>query len=151
VVRSRENFMIAVIKHPGREPQVYHSKLGLEDLQAIVGGNIEVIPLVPGVDLVANEEAMYAGPEGDPLPQNAAGILGPLMILGSSENGDFRSLTMEEVLQALSYLERFKDELHPMYSHPDQPAIQIHFGTREEYEEMMKEQERIRKQRWEGE
>lgn len=142
--------MSVVVKFPGTPAAALSAPelLSLESLQTLVGGYIEVVPLAPGVDLVCNEEATYAGPGGGPLEQNAAGILGPLVILGSTDDGDFRQLTPAEVEQALAYLERFKDECHPLLS--GGPMFEVWYGTQADLDARhVAGAERLRR-RWEG-
>jgi len=107
--------MKVIKKKVGEDPVVLDVEVTYEFMNESVGGFIEVVPIGPnGVDVVCNEEGMFSGPGGGPLPQNAAGFLGDILIVGhDNESGDPRSLTDEEVRKGLAYLERFKDVKHP--------------------------------------
>ncbi len=103
---AKEEAMLAdtitvLLVEPGEYPQVIEAKTGLEDLQALVGGNIEVTyPFDDNVGLIMNEEGKIEG-----LPLNRAlrddngeiydVVAGPFLVAGLTEDS-FGSLTQEQ-------------------------------------------------------
>ena len=107
----------AIRKNVGEPAEVIEVDQSLEFWQSVVGGYVQSVPLGPEVSVLCNEEGMFSGPDGGPLPQNAAGYLGNILIVAvDSEEGDPRSLTETEVRKGLRYLEVFDKVRHPMHS-----------------------------------
>jgi len=104
----------AITKKVGESPVQFDGELDYEFVSGFVGGYIEMVPIGPGVDVICNEEGMFAGSDGGPLPQNAAGFLGNILIVAvDTDSGEFRSLTDEELRKGFAYLQVFKDVVHP--------------------------------------
>lgn len=93
----------AVVVRPLSAPVAENIDAGLDGLQALVEGYIEVISLAPGIDAYVNEEAIILGlpinrvlitsrdlgwPNEELLP-----ICGTIVILGVDADGDVRPLT----------------------------------------------------------
>lgn len=106
--------MKAIRKNVDELAWVIDVDLSYEFMVATVGGFIQMVPIGPNVDIVCNEEGMFAGPDGGPLPFNAAGYLGNILIVASGDDGEHRDLTDEEQRKGLAYLERYKDLKHDL-------------------------------------
>ncbi len=107
--------MKAIIKKVGEPAQLYDGPITYEFMNSTVGGFIQMVPVGPnGVEVVCNEEGMFAGPGGAPLPQNAAGFLGDvLMVAVDAESGDCRDMTAEELRKGFRYFEVLAGVQHP--------------------------------------
>lgn len=93
--------------------------LSLNDCQILVGGNIEIVPTgIPGVDAVCNEEGMFCGEGGEPLPANVCGLLGDFLILAYDDEGDQRDMTDLELVEVGMWLERNRSKKHPIHRDP---------------------------------
>ncbi len=100
----------------GQKPVLHTVENSLEALQKEVGGFIQMVPVLPPfVDLVCNEEGMFAGPNGGPLPANSCGILGDFLFVAHDSNGEMRSLTIEEVGQIYWWHRDHQNDIHPMF------------------------------------
>jgi len=106
--------MKAIRKNVGMSAEVIDVDLTYDFEAATVGGYIQMVPIGPSIDIVCNEEGMYAGPNGGPLPFNAAGYLGNILIVATDNEGDHRDMTDEELRKSLAYLERYKDLKHDL-------------------------------------
>lgn len=118
--------MKAIQKKAGRPAVVIDSRLSLKDMQAAVGGCIEMVPVGPGVRAVVNEDGMTAGEGGGPLPANACGLLGDFLVVAIGEDGSPRGLTGEEERKAMAWLARGEGVPHP--SAAGEPAVWLRFG-----------------------
>lgn len=69
-----------------RTPVVSDGPLGLERLQALVGGYIEMVALPDGTELVINEEGRLHG-----LPRNPVYpfVVGPVVVGRATSDGEF--------------------------------------------------------------
>ncbi len=95
---------------PGGAPRVEEMAEGLEIMQALVGGMIEVRPLEPGIDLWFNEEGIGLGLEPNRVFTDDSGvewpILGKIFISGhDASTGESVSLTPEQVTKWLARVE----------------------------------------------
>lgn len=96
------NDKVSAIYCPASGPAVIRQiGQGLDDLQALVGGYIEMVTAVPGVYLVVNENGWMDG-----LPENqcihVGPILGDAVFVGSPRRGyKFRSLRTDDLLQLI--------------------------------------------------
>ena len=107
--------MKAIIKKVGEPAQLFDGTLSYEFVSEAVGGYIQAVPLGPEIDVYCHEEGMYAGPDGGPLPHNAAGYIGDIMVVATdTRSGEWRSMTDEELRKGFRYLELFKDARHPI-------------------------------------
>lgn len=88
---------IHVLKvEPGKAPESLEISNTLETMQKIVDGYIEVCDLDDGICLVCNEEGKLRGLEANRrIGQDI--ILGTFFLVGSDEEGDFCSLTAEQM------------------------------------------------------
>ena len=103
---------IRVLKvEPDKYPEVITIKNELEDMQAIVGGWIEVCPIAEDVAIVCNEEGKINGLELNRPIYNANGeiidiIAGTFFVAGDDySTGEFVSLTDEQIEK---YTNQFK-------------------------------------------
>ncbi len=74
--------MKAIRKNVGVAAEVIDVNVNYDFMSKTVGGYIQMVPIGPNVEIVCNEEGMFAGPGGTPLPFNAAGYLGNILIIG---------------------------------------------------------------------
>jgi uncharacterized protein (DUF736 family) len=92
--------MRAVIYRVGQEPTVESIDDSLSGMQSIVGGYIETVYLDGEIILVCNEEGKMTG-----LPANRSlrgdVIMGDCFITAANEEGDFVSLTDEQMKKAM--------------------------------------------------
>lgn len=97
-----EDTITVLLVEPHAHPKVIEAKTGLEDLQQLVGGDIEVVyPFEDNVGLIVNEEGKING-----LPLNRAlrdekgeiydVIAGSFLVTGLTEDS-FGSLTQEQI------------------------------------------------------
>ena len=90
-----------VVYRVGQEPQVETIEDSLAGMQSVVGGYIETVGIDGDIILVCNEEGKMVG-----LPANRSLrgdiIVGDCFITAAGEEGDFVSLTDEQVKRAKS-------------------------------------------------
>lgn len=100
--------IIAVIKKPYQKPETVAIDNGLEALQKIVGGNIDVVYL-PNIDDIhgyCNDEGIFCGMEPNFYrPDYGDAILGPAVFMSSGAGGESESLSPEQVKRITEYLE----------------------------------------------
>lgn len=115
----------AILKKPGEEAVLFVGDPSYEFVSEFVGGYIQAVPIGPEIDVYCHEEGVHAGEDGGPLPHNAAGFIGPILILATnSRTGEWRSMTDEEIRKGLAYLATFKDCRHPaLDGDPCMPCI----------------------------
>jgi hypothetical protein len=107
--------MKAIRKEVGKPAEVIDLDMTYEFQRATVGGYIQMVPIGPGVEVVCNEEGMFAGPGGTPLPQNAAGYLGNILIVAvDPDEGECIDMTPEQLRKGLAYLERYAELKHDL-------------------------------------
>lgn len=99
----------------GKEPVLRTIENSLSSLQKEVGGYIQMVPVLPSVDLVCNEEGMFAGPNGEPLPANTCGILGDFLFVAYNTDGEMRGLTPDEVEKIYWWYRDHQNDIHPMF------------------------------------
>lgn len=89
----------------GSPPEVLDvpaDQLTLKYMQDAVGGYIDCVGILPEVSLICNDEGLYCGEDGGPLPANICGIYGNFLISAYKlADGETRSLTDSEVVAAL--------------------------------------------------
>lgn len=112
-IDENKEYHRVIYKEPGKEPEVIEIGKGLRAEQEIVGGNIEVVPFTNSTILVCNEEGKLDGL----LPNIKYGdfdtIAGTFFIIGDDEeNGDFRSLTEDEIDECIEKIEELSFELN---------------------------------------
>lgn len=112
----------------GEEPKVDWLAGDLESMQAFVGGSIDMVAIVDGVDLVCNDEGVLLD-----LPENGCGIRGPYFFAGTNEEGDTISLTDEQCQISLTYATVNRRVRHPGGG----PSVEV-FDT---WDEMMRAME----------
>lgn len=96
--------MRAIIVKPGEEPKVSRIGDSLEEMQAVVGGYIEVIRFHAfdgRVALISNEEGRLLG-----LPENRLGIRGTCFICGvnGTEITDIPEDLIDKTLEFLTWV-----------------------------------------------
>jgi hypothetical protein len=104
--------MKAILKKVGEDAKIIDADLSYDFMVKTVGGFIQMVPTAPCIDIVCNEEGMFAGPNGTPLPANDAGYLGDVLMLATGEDGEHRDMTAEELRKGLAYFQAGKGVLH---------------------------------------
>jgi Domain of unknown function (DUF3846) len=99
-----------VVVRVGAEPVVEQIDGSLESMQAIVGGDIEYVPLkhMREVDLVCNEDGISLA-----LKPNGCGILGTYFFTVSTDDGDPDSLDAEDIENVKNYVAKNRGVKHP--------------------------------------
>lgn len=97
--------VVVVVKEPGKAAERREINAGLEAMQAVVGGNIELVPW-GGFDLFCHEDGRIIGLEPnvqlpDTLPDP---VLGPVFVSKANEEGETVSLNEAEVKAAITML-----------------------------------------------
>ena len=106
--------MRAILKNVGEPAILFDGDISYEFMNSTVGGYVQMVPIGPEVEIVCNEEGMFAGPNGAPLPQNAAGFLGNIVIVAMDcDSGECRDMTDEELRRGFAYLAAFANVEHP--------------------------------------
>lgn len=100
-----DNLLKTVYVEPGKPPYEAEVLDTLEAKQKAVGGFIEPVYLDDDMILIGNEEAKLIGMPGNRRLESGGIIAGPFFLLGDAD-GDFRSLTDEEVH---TMMERFAE------------------------------------------
>ena len=100
--------IIAVIKKPYQKPETVTIDTGLEALQEIVGGNIDIVYL-PNTDDIhgyCNDEGLFIGLEPNFYrPDFGDAIVGPAVFMADDGKGGSVSLSPEQVKRITTYLE----------------------------------------------
>lgn len=93
---------ILIVK-PQKKPYIEVIDNTLEAFQSAVGGYIEVVPIDENILLVCNEEGRI---EGLPFNREVGGckIVGTFIITSSNAEGDFISLSEEQISKVQNYL-----------------------------------------------
>ena len=100
--------IIAVIKKPYQKPETVTIDKGLEPLQEIVGGCIDVVylPNIDDIHVFFNDEGLLIGMEPNFYrPDFGDAIVGPAVFMASGEDGESESLSPEQVKRITDYLE----------------------------------------------
>ena len=97
--------MRVLIVQPQGRPYVAEIENGLEPMQEIVRGSIEMVDLDESTSLVCNEEGKIQGLEGNRRIGRDI-IAGTFLICGFNEEGESISLTDKQILK---YYECFKE------------------------------------------
>lgn len=97
--------MKVLIVKPEEKPYVEEIENGLESMQEIVGGYIEMIDLDEKTSLVCNEEGKIQGLEGNRRIGRDI-IAGTFFLCGFNEDGESVSLTDDQISK---YYEIFKE------------------------------------------
>lgn len=92
----------------GEEAVLTPVEEGLKPLQALVGGMIETVTLSRGLILVCNEEGRLMGLPPNRYTVDYGVIVGDFFITASDEEGEFISLTDDQISLALTMLEGMK-------------------------------------------
>jgi hypothetical protein len=104
--------MKAILKKVGEDAKIIDESLSYDFMVKTVGGYIQLVPTAPYIDVVCNEEGMFAGPNGTPLPANDAGFLGHVLMTATGEDGEPRDMTPEELRKGMAYFQAGKGVLH---------------------------------------
>ena len=96
---KKEKELKIVLKKVGENPEIMNIENTLEKKQELVGGLIEVVPVLKNILLVCNEEGKL-----DNLLPNLIFpydyIAGDCFFVGDDyKNGDFKSLTNEQIIE----------------------------------------------------
>ena len=105
--RDDRNIITAVVKYPGKEPEVIEHPNTLRGYQKVVNGYIEAVPF-PGreddMDIVMNDEGKIKHLEPNIfIPEYRDVFVGPMIAVGVTQDLMWRSLTEEETKYALKY------------------------------------------------
>jgi hypothetical protein len=104
--------MKAILKKVGEDAKIIDENLTYDFMNKTVGGYIQMVPVAPYLEVVCNEEGMFAGPNGGPLPANDAGYLGDVVLAATDDDGEHRDMTAEELRKGLAYFQAGKGVLH---------------------------------------
>lgn len=119
----------AVVCRVGAAPAVVPVDPSLEGLQAIVGGDLEAVALIPaaGFAVYCNEDGTARG-----LAPNRAGLLGDFVVLGVDEEGETVGLAPVDAARVVAYL---NDPAIAGLRHPtadgDEPIVRVLAGDAE--------------------
>ena len=100
--------MRVLIVPPKARPYVAEIESGLEPMQELVGGSIEMVDLDDNTSLVCNEEGKIQGLEGNRRIGRDI-IAGTFFLCGFNEEGESVSLSDEQISK---YYERFREPEH---------------------------------------
>lgn len=105
-----ENKIRILYKEVGKMPIEMFIEDKLEVLQKLVGGYIEVAPLTNNIDIVCNEEGklMLLKPN---INLDYDVIVGNIFFVSFDEEGNFKSLTDEQIKTILAEL-KFRDIIY---------------------------------------
>jgi len=95
---------IRVVKvAPKLPPEVVLVENQLDALQALVGGNIEAVPLEGGLTLVCNEEGKLLDlPANTIIPEIGDWVAGTFFVTKTTDDGEFASLTDGQVKRVVA-------------------------------------------------
>ena len=119
--RDNKDAIRAVIKYPGRDPEVIEQANTLRGYQKVVNGYIESVPF-PGkeddMDIIMNDEGKMVGLEPNIfIPEYRDVFVGVLLAVGVTEDLTWRGLTDEEIRYAVGYFREHEcikeQEYHP--------------------------------------
>ena len=79
--------MKVVIKHPGKIGEHADIPNNLEDLQALVGGYIEIVHVNADMVAIVNEEGKLKK-----LPKNCCGLVGTIVFAGTDDQGELTDI-----------------------------------------------------------
>lgn len=85
-----------LVVKPGKVPKVKEIEDKLSSYQEIVKGHIECVYPWPDVILICNEEGKILGLEPNRFIRGDL-IVGTFILVGDNHDGEFRSLTEEEI------------------------------------------------------
>jgi hypothetical protein len=95
------NKLKVVVCVPNERPIIRTIDDNLEAFQEIVGGYIEVVThYIPGYDIICNEEGRLMD-----LPRNLFHIRGTFYVTKSNVEGDFISLSEEDLEKVIDFIE----------------------------------------------
>lgn len=100
--------MRVLIVPPKARPYAAEIESGLEPMQELVGGSIEMVDLDDNTSLVCNEEGKIQGLEGNRRIGRDI-IAGTFFLCGFNEEGESVSLSDEQISK---YYERFREIEH---------------------------------------
>lgn len=100
--------MRVLIVPPKARPYAAEIESGLEPMQELVGGSIEMVDLDDNTSLVCNEEGKIQGLEGNRRIGRDI-IAGTFFLCGFNEEGESVSLSDEQISK---YYERFREPEH---------------------------------------
>jgi len=97
--------MVVVVKEPQKSAEIREIEDSLTARQQLVGGQIEVVELINGLDLVCNEEFLFLNLEPN-VYINEQLFYGTVFITKADNTGKFISLTDSEARTAVMILNR---------------------------------------------
>lgn len=115
--------MQVVVKAPNAPAQIQQIDENnlLSELQKLVDGYVEEVPLNSHISAICNEEGLFVEN-----PLDNCGFVGTIVLLASGQE-DWASLTDEDARKALLWCEKYKDRKHPdksgsyeLYTDPDE-------------------------------
>lgn len=96
----KEDKITVLLKKVNESPKVLKIKNTLEEKQKLVGGLIEVVPYIDKMLIICNEEGKLLNLKENVRFSNDY-IVGDFFVIGDDyQNGDFKSLTNEEIKKA---------------------------------------------------
>jgi hypothetical protein len=103
--KETPNMIKVVVVKPGELPEIRDIGEDLASFKEIVGGYLELVPNrgQDNFDILINEEGQLLGL---PFNRRVRGfeVLGPVLVTASDDAGEPRSLTSEEIAQAMNLL-----------------------------------------------
>lgn len=98
--------MVIVVKEPNKAAEIREITNDLETKQKIVGGLIDYVPLINGMDLIFNEEFLFDESLERNIMINGQIYMGTVFMTKANEKGEFVSLLDGEIRVAKMILNR---------------------------------------------
>lgn len=99
--------LTVIVKEPNKVQTVQLIEKGLEPMQQIVGGMIEMPSLNDNIDMVCNEEGKLIGLQPNLMTPYDM-VVGTIIFIGvDNESGESRSLTREEEEIVNTYIDKY--------------------------------------------
>ena len=102
-----------IVKEPFKDFEIKEIENTLTSLKQLVGGYIECVPFpkVNGVDLIVNEEGKLDRLDGNfVIPHYDDCIVGTAVIASYNNEGEFTSLSDEQIKKVSAYINTYKLE-----------------------------------------
>lgn len=107
----KEKMIKVMVKRPYEKAEVIEIDNELKSWQEKVGGIIQVVsmPGIEEVDIICNDEGKLHALDGNFfLPEYEDCIVGTAVMVSYNDEGEFISLTDEQVKKATSYIEQYE-------------------------------------------
>jgi hypothetical protein len=124
-------------------PEIVDFKATYENINTFIGGDLEFVPIGPGIFAYCNENGIAQG-----LAPNRCGLVGNFIVLGDDGEGGERSLTETEAEQVLAFCYTYRFEMHPHYCGVKDGFTFESFETPGQFEARIEEQRQALLDRW---